>query len=133
MYIEGYIYTYRSKFVVIIWETVWIGKLNRKDANTLSGCWAGLSLAGALGRASRKRSRALNNLPMMATGDCEIHVHENALVTMICSTLLARCEWKPKAVFSGGGGGGGGGGRSVVAGGPPAMCFTWLARGSLHI
>ena len=45
---------------------------------------------------------------MMTTDDCEIHVHENVLATMICSTLLVKCEWKLKAVF-----GGGGGGRSV--------------------
>jgi len=61
---------------------------------------------------------SINDLLMMATGDCEIHVHENALATIICRLCLQKCEWKPKAVFSDGGGGG------VVAGGPPAMCFT---------
>jgi len=63
---------------------------------------------------------------MMATGDCEIHAHENALATMICSTLLAKCEWKLKAVFGGGGcGEESGDSRSVVAAGPPAtMCFS---------
>ena len=70
---------------------------------------------------------------MMATSDCEIHVHENALATMIYSTLLAKCEWKLKAVFGGGGGSGGsGGGKSVVAGGQPCA-LLWPARGSVHI
>jgi hypothetical protein len=74
---------------------------------------------------------------MMATSDCEIHVHENALATMICSTLLAKCEWKLKAVFGGGGGGGSGGGKSVVAGGQPCallgrregVCISKQAHG----
>ena len=62
------------------------------------------------------------DLLMMTTDDCEIHVHENVLATMVCSTLLVKCEWKPKAVF----GGGGGGGRSVQ---PCAL----VGPGSLHI
>ena len=69
------------------------------------------------------------DLLMMTTDDCEIHVHENVLATMIRSTLLVKCEWKLKAVFGGGGGSGGsGGGRSVQ---PCALAGP--VRGSLHI